>query len=714
MQTEPKSGIDLNSVSEPVGEIQKKRWRHHTVAWFANRLNEPRPADPPTASFARKHARLLATCAVLFCVAFGTRLLLWQDMRVETLQEDSIATTLVGLYEKEASRMEEDGGVVFPSRSVDPGDARMLVHPPGYAVLLGWLYGTQHPTDHYFALRMIQVVCDSLAVSLLFVLAAELFPFGLALIAGLLAALSPHLSYYALWLSPDSLVIVPILLGVLFFVKASKRPKLLTVIASGICFGLACWLRANPLLLAPLFALLTLVVFERGKRLIHAAALLLAMLAIISPITLRNYMVYHRFIPLTIVTGLNLVQGLAEFDKEGKFGMPPMDADAMIKDAEWHNRPEYERNLFVPDGIERDQYRFRRGLEVIQQNPLWFAKGCGLRMAFMLRYNDFRSQNNYAFTSIAPTILPAPNFGHRIEVGESLSPVWSNSASEMAANAERLAAGMEVSLTRTNRLRLVGNGLEHEEQLSPSPIAVKEDTDYILTIPVSLEQGRADVKVRALDKRYTLQSKLVYQFSRRAKAAKNKATNQDSLTNQAAPVAGEPEAVDERPMTLMQVPFSSGNHREVRFVIANNGAPVKTILEAGEAQLFEIGPTPYAWTKIPRSLIVGLQKNIFKTNTMRLLMLAGLLLLGLAGRRHALLILLGVPIYYLCTHAAFSTEYRYILALHMFLFVLAATTIYATGVAIKDGSLMLLRRWKLRDGRDQASQALGSYEHNGN
>jgi hypothetical protein len=257
-------------------------------------------------------------------------------------------------------------------------------------------------------------------------------------------------------------------------------------------------------------------------------------------------------------------------------------------------------------------------------------------------------------------------------------------------------------------LKLIGNGIEHEEQLSPLPITVKPDTDYILTIPVSLEQSRADLKIRALDKRFTLQSKLAYHFSRKTKPPKNKTKEQSSLTGKTDEATTiEPYAGEERPMTVIQVPFSSGSNREVRFVIANNGAPDKTILEAGEAQLYEIGQTPYLWTQIPRSVIVGLQKNIFKTATMRWLILAGLLLLAFARRRNALLILLAVPIYYLGTHAAFSTEYRYILALHFFLFVIAATTIYVIGAALKEGSLILLIKGKMKDRENQASEALG-------
>jgi hypothetical protein len=708
MQTELKSDAET-PVPDSVDSIQQQNWRKATLEWLAKRLAEPSSLDPQSHPFIKRNAPLLITCALIFFIAFGVRLLQWQDMRVETLQEDSIATTLVGLYEKEAKRMDEDGGVLFPSKQIDPGDASMLIHPPGYSILLRWLYGTEHPSNHYFALRMIQVIGDAVSVLILFLITAELFPFALASIAGLLAALSPHLSHYALWLSPDSLVVLPILLGVLFFVKALRQPKLALLIASGICFGLACWLRSNPLLLAPLFAMLTLVTFERGRKIRSAVALLLAMMFVLSPITIRNWIVYHRFIPLTIVTGLNLVQGLAEFDKEGKFGMPPMDADAMVKDAEWHNRPEYERSLWYPDGIERDQYRFKRGVEVIRANPAWFVKGMFLRMAFMLRYNDFRSQNNYAFTSIAPTVLPKPSFGHAIEVRQDAKPLWTNSAAEMFTNGERLSAEIGLSLLPSGRLQLLGDGVKEQEQLSPPPIAVKPNTDYILTIPIALEQGRADLKVRALDPRFTLQSKLVFHYAKKAKAGRGRAVDQASLFSESAneTKAEEQKATEELPAQLIQIPFATGSNTEVRFVIANNGASTQTILQAGEAQLFEIGTTPYQWTKAPRSVFRGLQKNIFKTDTMRLLILLGLLLLIFARRRNAWLILSAVPVYYLLTHAAFSTEYRYILAIHFFLFVFAATALYVAGLAVKEGVWRLFNKSKASKKSEYVSAEIG-------
>jgi hypothetical protein len=61
------------------------------------------------------------------------------------------------------------------------------------------------------------------------------------------------------------------------------------------------------------------------------------------------------------------------------------------------------------------------------------------------------------------------------------------------------------------------------------------------------------------------------------------------------------------------------------------------------------------------------------------LIAAGVLLLAPAKRKRELMLLLAVPVYYLCVQSAFHTEYRYIIAVHYFLFVLAAVTLYLAG-----------------------------------
>jgi len=154
-------------------------------------------------------------------------------------------------------------------------------------------------------------------------------------------------------------------------------------------------------------------------------------------------------------------------------------------------------------------------------------------------------------------------------------------------------------------------------------------------------------------------------------------------------------AVAQEEMGIIQLMFASGDRSAVRLVISNNGSTASLrVAQVSQANLFELGPTPCQWTRYPRAVVHGIQKNLFKTQVLLPLVIDGAILLGLAGRGRALMVLLAVPAYYLCVQSALSTEYRYILAIHYFLFVLAAATFMVISVAA-----MQMVRWLLAKNR---------------
>jgi hypothetical protein len=119
-------------------------------------------------------------------------------------------------------------------------------------------------------------------------------------------------------------------------------------------------------------------------------------------------------------------------------------------------------------------------------------------------------------------------------------------------------------------------------------------------------------------------------------------------------------------------------------VLSNDGAAtVRPAIAIGETRWLRFGPTPQQWTRIVRPLVRGVQKNLYTTSWMLPLILTGIALLAFARRWNALLLLLAIPIYYVSSHAAFSTEYRYVLAIHYCLFITAATTLYCFATAIR-------------------------------
>src|SRR5258708_3631849 len=168
-------------------------------------------------SISRRRIWLCAASTLIFCSTLTVRLLYWNDWQHGMGHRDNMHESLVHEYRREALRISRGGGVLFPSEVPEQGDARMLIHPPGYSMLLAGIYrlgGTQGN------LLRIQIVADAIDAVMVFLIAAALFPNGLAIISGILVALSPHFSYYSLYYSPDTLSILPTLMAIYLLILA--------------------------------------------------------------------------------------------------------------------------------------------------------------------------------------------------------------------------------------------------------------------------------------------------------------------------------------------------------------------------------------------------------------------------------------------------------------------------------------------------------------
>jgi dolichyl-phosphate-mannose-protein mannosyltransferase len=638
-----------------------------SVRRISNRLALIFEADPD-----RSQRVKVATVTAIFLLAVGVRLLHWQDSYTKIAQQGPWSSGIAGHYKSEAQRMLAEGGFLYPNRLVDPGDARLIIHPPGYSILIAAIFAVWGESDR--PLRLAQIVLDALSAVMIFLIAAALFKFALATIAAVLVALSPHLAYHSIWISPDNLPVLPILVAVYLLIKASERPRLVTVLAAGAMIGLSCWLRANGLMLAAFMAVAVALLSDKSRRVWYAAALVGATVLVVSPITIRNWVLFHHFIPISIAGGENLIVGIADFDKEGRFGMPTSDGDAAVKDAVWYDRPDYRISAWLPDGVERDQARYARGLRVIRSNPRWFLGVMLQRAFFMLRYND-AGRSDWPFnTSQVPIVSAEIPAMHSPASAREMQPVWSISGPGLRSNASDQSIQAEISLEEQGQtLRIVGDASEFGEQFVSAPIAVEPGTDYVLSVENAFGQGKAAVKVTSTERRITLSSEILNSEGAERSAKRERKKKGDTLSGSVDPLV-------QSSVNKVDMIFASGDRREVRLVISNNGAgSVRPITEVGEVSLYNLGATPFQWTRYPRALIRGLQKNLFKTNTMLPLAITGMLLLALGGRGRALVILLVVPAYYLCAQSVLSTEYRYILAIHYFFFIMAAATIYCAG-----------------------------------
>lgn len=631
-----------------------------------------------------KRTTLVSICAAVFLAAIGVRLLHWQDSYAELAAKGPWMSGLGRSYRSEAFRMLNERSLLFPREAVDPGDARLIIHPPGYSALLAAIFAISGDSDSN--VRLIQIILDALSAVIVFLIAAELLSFAIAATAASLVALSPHFAHYSLWISPDSVCILPILIALYLVVRATKRPRIITIFAAGAMLGLSCWLRANAVLLAPFLAAVLWILIDTRNKHRYVAALVGAVLLVIAPITIRNWILFHHFIPVSITGGENLAVGIADCDKDGRFGMPVSDRDVALKEAQWYNRPDYAYSPWLPDGVARDQARYKRGLEVISSHPGWFLGIMAKRALFMLSYNG-ASQANWPFnTSTVPIVareLPAIHWSRPAE----LQPVWSAFAGGLLDGSILSSSGEATLESDGKAFRIADRTSEYCDQFTSRLIAVKPGTDYLLALDAEAEQGKLAAKVTSADRHLALASEVLEVKSAKKRCKKKVGTSDDDAASDSAP-----------PFSEVQMTFASGDRNEVRFVVSNNGqSDGENETRVSGAQVFELGATPYQWTRYPRVLIRGLQKSLFKTQTMLPLVLVGVALLALARRGSTLIVLLAVPAYYLCAQSALSTEYRYILAIHYCLFIFSGVALACAAMAIVTAA-----RWMQRSGMRQS------------
>jgi len=358
------------------------------------KLPEPGAGETPDYPSATRPAavnRLAPRCKVfiltlIFFTALGVRLLNWQSHHDEAL---AVQTSVALNYKHQATLIQANGVASLFDASSSTNNPDLMGHPPGYPILLSVMHRVGGQSDT--ATQFLQIILDSLSVVVIVLIAFEFFPAAIGLIAGLMTAFAPQFSWNSLTLLPDSLATLPILVAVLIITKtrqrryASGRSKLLSILIAGALIGVSVWLRANALLLGPFLAFLLLFVCKRGARLRPALVLLCGALLIICPLTIRNAVVFDKFIPVSLGAGQTLVEGIADYNTDGSLGLPPTDVELIRGEAETSKRPDYANSLFTPDGTERDRARLARGFAVVRAHPFWFAGVMIRRAASMLR-----------------------------------------------------------------------------------------------------------------------------------------------------------------------------------------------------------------------------------------------------------------------------------------------------------------------------------------
>jgi len=286
-------------------------------------------------------------------------------------------------YDVQAVDMLNGDGILFP-RVFDPEDTGLLSRPPGYALVLAGIY---RPIGRSLvSTQLVQNLVCSLTGPLLLLLGTATLSFRVGAFAGFLAAVSPHLAWYSNWIVPDAPCVITVVLA-LWLAWLGLRPgrSLAWQIAAGMSLGLSVWLRPNLLLVGTFLAAGLFATRPGRHRLKQAAVLCAVSLVVVSPITVRNYVVFGRFVPVSINLGIVLWEGIADAGGE-RFGAVRTDNEVTRQEARLYGDPRYRDWWAAPDGIDRDHDRIARSLALIREHPGWFAKAALARAVQMLDY----------------------------------------------------------------------------------------------------------------------------------------------------------------------------------------------------------------------------------------------------------------------------------------------------------------------------------------
>jgi hypothetical protein len=570
-------------------------------------------------------------CLLIFLTAFGVGLLSWHDTRLEV---EKVQTSVSRDYQRVAQLLRQGGIASFLSSSSPLSDLNTLGHPPGYSILMAGIFSVCGESNT--AIQFVQIICVALASVMIFLIASELLPVSAATIAGMLAAFSPQFAWNSVLLLPDSLAVFPILLAIFCLARGTKNPRLWQFMTAGALVGVSCWLRANAMLLTFFLAGAVLLLVKGERRWRYALAVIFGTLLIVLPLTIRNAIVFHRFIPLSLGAGQTLLEGIADYDPEGKFGVPNTDIGIMKQEAEQSQRPDYYGTLFNPDGVERERARMSRGFALIRSHPLWFSGVMARRAASMLRLERSR------------VVSTEPPVSHSLAT-ENLQPVWTQTPRDLFTSGISKSTQARVSFEQpSQRLGLVGDDSKYGEQLSSGTVILKKDTDYVFAAPIKMASGRMKISV----------------------------INTAGKTYASAIVeALEHTAPEEQPVNLTQLPFVTTGEEQVHIRFANEAsAPPNPRASIGEIRLLELGPARFLWTRYPRFLVHGIQK-IFLTAVMLPLAIIGLGLLIVKQQGRVLIVLAVVPVYFFCVQSIVHTEYRYVLAVDYFLFAFVGVAV---------------------------------------
>ena len=268
---------------------------------------------------------------------------------------------------------------------------------PGHGILLAGIWKITQDY-RYIYIQILQIIIDTLMIFLIFLICKRLFNEKIASLASFLYAIYFPQAFLSVHPLRDCWVMFVAIAVVYLIICYHKKPSIVNALSVGLLTGLGTYMRPNLIFIALLISIFS--IFYLGKRnslkLILVASLVIA--AIVSPWWIRNWRIYHRFIPLSANFGHVMWAGLGVIPN--KYGFVHSDEAA----ANYVRNAGYKFRYGTP---EFGQVLLERALEVIKRDPIFYIKVLIHRVPVALfpapewgiEPRNFAFQTKWSFTS---------------------------------------------------------------------------------------------------------------------------------------------------------------------------------------------------------------------------------------------------------------------------------------------------------------------------
>ena len=245
--------------------------------------------------------------------------------------------------------------------------------PPGYVIFLIPFMLIKKIVLRNILILIIQAIISVFTILLLYKLSLLFFSKTTSLIAIIIVSITPEFIYSVLSFTPT--VIYHFLIIVLFLLLLTKNFNRKQLIIVGSIIAIIIYFRSEFIL----FALMLCGYFFLVKKFQHSLIIFAAVILLLFPWGLRNYLTFHKFVPLTTSFGLNLYRGNNPIDI-GYWGDEKIINNIKGDDS-------FELNM---NGAYKDS-----ALSFIKNNPLGVIKNAGTKFVDFWFFNlsDKRTNN---------------------------------------------------------------------------------------------------------------------------------------------------------------------------------------------------------------------------------------------------------------------------------------------------------------------------------